>query len=272
MRLRLGIAEIDSYNMLFYGHYLRHSERAANSCLGRESTSATVSHVALAKYVSSVSWNDVVDIRTTAHPSEDGTLLHEWFVNERYDTPVHVCLCSYDVDGPAGFVGARTPDGKEARRLIALQREGAAVFTPQDGAGRSEAFGVYPDMVGPNGALAVPCVMDLFERQRTVLIGGQEELERLKLEEGTFIVVYLIQQLRLPPATVVRPREVVEVSSACTVQGDGLFYCVKQSVVHQPSGQLCAEGYLKLAFVRGGAVGKAPPAILRRLGVKNDRS
>ena len=110
MRLRLGIAEIDSYNMLFYGHYLRHSERAANSCLGRESTSATVSHVALAKYVSSVSWNDVVDIRTTAHPSEDGTLLHEWFVNERYDTPVHVCLCSYDVDGPAGFVGARTPD------------------------------------------------------------------------------------------------------------------------------------------------------------------
>ena len=196
MRLRLGIAEIDSYNMLFYGHYLRHSERAANSCLGRESTSATVSHVALAKYVSSVSWNDVVDIRTTAHPSEDGTLLHEWFVNERYDTPVHVCLCSYDVDGPAGFVGARTPDGKEARRvnprqpwdllgtlsepsaqarrLIALQREGAAVFTPQDGAGRSEAFGVYPDMVGPNGALAVPCVMDLFERQRTVLIGGQE--------------------------------------------------------------------------------------------------
>ena len=100
---------------------------------------------------------------------------------------------------------------------------------------------------------------------------AQEELERLKLEEGTFIVVYLIQQLRLPPATVVRPREVVEVSTACTVQGDGLFYCVKQSVVHLPSGQLCAEGYLKLAFVRGGAVGKAPPAILRRLGVKNGR-
>ena len=52
-----------------------------------------------------------------------------------------------------------------------------------------------------------------------------------------------------------------------TVQGDGLFYCVKQSVTHRPTGQLCAEGYLKLCFVRDGAAGKAPPAILSRLSV-----
>ena len=32
-------------------------------------------------------------------------------------------------------------------------------------------------MIGPGGGLAVPCVMDLFERQRTTLIGGQEGLE-----------------------------------------------------------------------------------------------
>ena len=36
------------------------------------------------------------------------------------------------------------------------------------------------------------------------------ELERLKLEGGTFIVVYLIQMLTLQPATVVRPREEIE--------------------------------------------------------------
>lgn len=271
LRLRLGIAEIDSYNMLFYGHYLRYNERAANSCLSLESTCATIRGVALAKYISSVRWNDIVDIRTTAVPSEgtgEHSLLHEWFVNEKYDKPVYLCLCSYAIEGPAGFTGAHTPDVKEARRLTALQREAANVFTPQD-AGLSQNFAVYPDMVGPGGALAVPCVMDLFERQRTVLIGGQEELERLKLEGGTFIVVYLIQMLTLQPATVVRPREEIEVSTAYTVQGDGLFYCVKQSVAHRPSGQLCAEGWLKLAFVRDGVIGKAPPAILSRLGISD---
>ena len=56
-----------------------------------------------------------------------------------------------------------------------------------------------------------------------------------------------------------------------TVQGDGLFYCVKQSVTHRPTGRLCAEGYLKLCFVRDGAAGKAPAAILSRLGIDTSK-
>ena len=51
------------------------------------------------------------------------------------------------------------------------------LFTSQGGSGCSETVSVYPDMIGPGGGLAVPCVMDLFERQRTTLIGGQEGLE-----------------------------------------------------------------------------------------------
>ena len=140
------------------------------------------------------------------------------------------------------------------------------LFSAQGG-GKREPFAVFPDMVSATGTLSTPCVMDLFERQRTVLIGGQEELERLKLEGGTFIVVYLIQMLTLQPATVVRPREEIEVSTAYTVQGDGLFYCVKQSVTHRATGAVCAEGFLKLVFVKDGAVVKAPAATLSRLGV-----
>ena len=56
-----------------------------------------------------------------------------------------------------------------------------------------------------------------------------------------------------------------------TVQGDGLFYCVKQSVTHRPTGRLCAEGDLKLCFVRDGAAGKAPAAILSRLGIDTSK-
>ena len=218
LRVSLGISEIDSYSMLFYSHYLRHNERAANSCLSPESSSAVLRRVVVAKYMSSVRWNDTVDIRTTAVAElaveGEHTLLHEWFVAEQYDKPVYLSMCTYAICGSAGFTAARTPDAKEARRIQALQREAGVLFTPQDGSGRSETFPVYPDMIGPGGSLAVPCVMDLFERQRTTLIGGQEELERLKAEDGTFIVVYMIQALELPPATVVRPREEIDVTTA----------------------------------------------------------
>ena len=140
LRVRLGISEIDSYNMLFYSHYLRYNERAANSCLSPESSSAVLCRVSLAKYMSSVRWNDTVDIRTTAvvEPSAEGqsvqgecTLLHEWFVAEQYEKPAYLSLCTYAVCGPAGFTGARTPDAREARRIQALQREAGVLFTPQ---------------------------------------------------------------------------------------------------------------------------------------------
>ena len=93
LRVRLGISEIDSYSMLFYSHYLRYNERAANFCLSLESSSAVLRRVAVAKYMSSVRWNDTVDIRTTAvaEPSADGEymLLHEWFVAEQYEKPAY---------------------------------------------------------------------------------------------------------------------------------------------------------------------------------------
>ena len=74
------------------------------------------------------------------------------------------------------------------------------------------------------------------------------------------IVVYSIQQLRFLP-TAVRPREKIVVSSGFCVQNE-MFYCVHQSI-KAASGELIADGYLKLVFVHGnGAVGKAPAATL----------
>ena len=118
-------------------------------------------------------------------------------------------------------------------------------------------------MRGSRGGLSVPAVMDLYERQRTVLIGGQGELERLKKEEGVLIVVYSIQRLRFHEVPV-QPREEIEVSSGFVVQND-MFYCVHQSVTHVASGRTIAEGHLKLVFVKDGKVGKAPESTLRNL-------
>ena len=164
LRVRLGISEIDSYNMLFYSHYLRYNERAANSCLSPESSSAVLCRVSLAKYMSSVRWNDTVDIRTTAvvEPSAEGqsvqgecTLLHEWFVAEQYEKPAYLSLCTYVVCGPAGFTGARTPDTREARRIQALQREAGVLFTPQVRVRVRVRLGTNPNP-SPTLALALP--------------------------------------------------------------------------------------------------------------------
>ena len=143
LRVRLGISEIDSYSMLFYSHYLRYNERAANFCLSLESSSAVLRRVAVAKYMSSVRWNDTVDM-----------LLHEWFVAEQYEKPAYLSLCTYVVCGSVGFTGARTPDVKGARRIQALQREAGLLFTPHGGGGCSETLPVYPDMRGPGASLA----------------------------------------------------------------------------------------------------------------------
>ena len=241
----------------------------------------------MAKYAASVRWNDTVRITSTLVPDQEGTLLHEWFCDRKGDKPFHVALCSYAIRGEAAFGRATLPDAKEQRRIGALQREAASVFTAEPPP-RTETFAVFPDMIGAGGVLGVPCIMDLFERQRTALIGGQEMLERLKRDEAISIVVYLIQRLELPSVNV-QPRDEIDVSTAScrppsptfgplaralslsscaqgfTVQGDGLFYCVKQSISHRATGSLCAGGFLKLAFVRDGGIVKAPAAVLSHL-------
>ena len=161
MRVEIGIADIDSYSMLFYGHYLRFNERAANLCLGAESASATLSAIAMSTYKSSVRWNDEVYIRTTlvprddaAVPSDEHGLLHEWLVGEKL---VHSCLCRYRVQGPVGFTGAHAPDDREKRKLLAQQRGSNVLFSAQEGL--RETGVVFPDMISASGTLAIPCLM-----------------------------------------------------------------------------------------------------------------
>eukprot|EP00316_Scyphosphaera_apsteinii_P013106 CAMPEP_0119331708 /NCGR_PEP_ID=MMETSP1333-20130426/81220_1 /TAXON_ID=418940 /ORGANISM="Scyphosphaera apsteinii, Strain RCC1455" /LENGTH=212 /DNA_ID=CAMNT_0007341377 /DNA_START=139 /DNA_END=773 /DNA_ORIENTATION=+ len=212
--------------MLFYGNYLRYNERAANACLGNGSNHATLCRVTLAKYVKSVRWNETVHIRTLLVPGAlvgenrsagsthaERSLLHEWLVD---DSIVFISICTYIGHGAFNFDAAIVPDVKEERRIKALLREAADTFVPQSKGAKHEINCVYPDMISASGTLTVPSVMDLFERQRTKLIGDQAELQRLKTEDDIMIVVYLIQQLELPPDTTVQPQDEIEISSAFT--------------------------------------------------------
>lgn len=291
-RLSLGIGDIDSYAMLFYGHYPRYCERAATASLPAQSGAFfQLTSADLIKYSKSVGWNDVVDIRSTAVPptkdasSDERAFLHEWICEGK---TVHTCLATYRLvtaeppthDAPPTIAPAAAapaaassqegsevaaPEGQAERmlqlRVVALRRESSSLFEPPLASYRSQCFEVYADMLDAAGGLGLPTVLDYMERQRTEMIGGQAELERLQAE-GVMIVVYAVHQLRLSHAAV-RPRQTIEVSSGVEVQNE-MFYCVHQRIRLRDGGPI-SEAHLKLVFVKDGAIGKAPAAVLRHI-------
>ena len=136
------------------------------------------------------------------------TLLHEWIVGGK---TVHSALMTYTMTAGATFaarsrrrVGRAASKGGAARGVAALQLP--RVDVPPRGVRRLPRSRQRPRPLG------APTILGFFERQRTTLIGGQDELERLKAEDQVMIVMYSIQQLRFLP-TAVRPREKIVVSS-----------------------------------------------------------
>jgi len=265
-RVQIGIADIDSYSIMFYAHYLRYCERAANACLPvAEKTHAILQCANLVKFSAGVGWNDVVDVRTTKVPVEAGefTLLHEWL---RSGKVVHTCIATYALSGASeGFTGARAAaSDNEVRRVRALVRESRDIFSPPEESYRRDTFVVFPDMMNAAGGLAAPAVLDLMERQRTELIGGQVALEQLKASEDVAIVVASMQQFRLHGSGI-SPRDKIEVASGYVVQS-GMFYCVHQLIRHAESGAPIAESYNRLVFAKDNALVRAPRSILDSLG------
>ena len=98
---------------------------------------------------------------------------------------VHLCMAVYAVhddscalaSADGGFPAALRPEPRGERRMAALQKEAAALFRPPPQTYRREEACVWPDMIDGRGALRLSTIMDLMERQRTELIGGQEILD-----------------------------------------------------------------------------------------------
>jgi len=151
-----------------------------------------------------------------------------------------------------------------------LRKEASKLFSPPGWSYRRDTRVVFPDAVGPSGRLGVAEIFDLMERQRTELIGGQAELQRLKAAEGVHIVVYSISMLSLHE-TAVAPQDEIEVTSGFVLEGD-MYYCVHQSVSHVPTGAAISEGYVRLVFAREGAVVKAPESTLQNLAALSERA
>ena len=89
----------------------------------------------------------------------------------------HLCIAMYAVHGQGlgavPFAAALQPEPRLERRMIALQKEASTLFHPPPDSYRSADVRVWPDMIDHRGSLGLSTIMDLYERQRTELIGGQ---------------------------------------------------------------------------------------------------
>ena len=92
--MSVALADVDPTNFVYYGHYLRYNERAANACIGEAAgphCCASLKGVELSKYVCGVRWNDSVDIRTTCVPmADEPTLMHEVLCRGSNSGPSHI--------------------------------------------------------------------------------------------------------------------------------------------------------------------------------------
>jgi len=279
-RLRVSLADIDPTSFVYYGHYLRYNERAANE-LCVSDCSAVLINVMLSKYIRGAKWDEEVEIRTRLLDADEATattgvlsLLHEWFVDGKI---IHVSIATYAMKrcppGCSVIKEAVTGDGdravgpssehdlpnvgtsserislgtgstygwqqsfRDTVRIRALQKEAMLTLEYPDLNVRRDEFVVYPDMISEYGTLCTHTVMDLMERQRTTLIGGQEALKRLG-ERGVTIVCYSIQGLALSHVSV-RARQRIEATSRFVVLSDR-FYCMHQAL-HLPTGEVVSE-------------------------------
>ena len=88
---------------------------------------------------------------------------------------------------------------------------------------------VCPDAIGYGQRLQPSVAMDLFERQRTGIIGGQPALAWLE-RAGIAVVVYRINHLRFPPVELELGSTLRCISSE-TQSANGLFYDVRQRML-----------------------------------------
>ncbi|KAL3931187.1 MAG: hypothetical protein SGPRY_001227 [Prymnesium sp.] len=194
MPIGLSIGDVDSYGILFYAHYFRFCERAANLCV------PGCAHAVLCR-VEHMKYSSAISVAIEQEIAGEQTLLHEW-VGPSKPTPLFLCLATYRLVGCPSFSLAPSADDKCARRVRALRSQAGHLFHPESRSYSHMRLSVFPDMCGARGGMSLPSILDLMERQRTELIGGQAQLEALKTSEGIMIVVYEIQQMRIHSTTV----------------------------------------------------------------------
>ena len=256
LEVTIGMADVDAYAFLYYANYIKYNERAACLAAG---TPLVLTEVEDMTFPSPVHWGSEVTIHTFLCPDDTGStsgcvrLLHAWTVApsgfsgaaEALKPVVHnasVTTYTYAApDGAASMLALRAPpaDHPLYAPLMACVRENrtrAPAFPlkcARLAPARRATMLVSPDAVGFGGRLQPSVAMDLLERHRTAIIGGQPSLASLQ-EESVEVVVCRLRGLRLLAAP--QLGSTLQCVSAEAVSCGGLIYDVLQRIVATDTG------------------------------------
>ena len=205
----IGMADVDAYAFLYYANYMKYNERAASLAA---QTPLVLSEVENMTFPLPVHWGSEVTIHTFLCPDNAGPadgrvrLIHAWTVaTESRDVqaaealkPVvyNASVIAYTAPSAAtsidpSLLALRPPsvDHPLYAPVMACVRENrtrapafplkCARLAPS----RRATMRVGPDAIGFGGRLQPAVAMDLFERHRTAIIGGQPSLA--SLQEGS---------------------------------------------------------------------------------------
>ncbi|EOD37981.1 hypothetical protein EMIHUDRAFT_448936 [Emiliania huxleyi CCMP1516] len=188
------MSDVDAYAFLYYAQYVKYNERAASEAAGSPLVLSSVESMIFGR---PARWGESINVVTFLCPpaaceEESGVvrLLHAWVADSSEDcSKPDVCntsVMSYSKPPGAALAGLDVPRPGHPlyRPLMACLRENR---TPTPQFARCEPLAtsrqrelcvtVHPDAIGCGGRLQPSWAFDLFERQRTAIIGGQSALK-----------------------------------------------------------------------------------------------
>ena len=195
--LTAGMSDVDAYAFLYYAQYVKYNERAASEAAGSPLVMRSVESMIFGR---PARWGESINVVTFLCPpaaceEESGVvrLLHAWVADSSEDcSKPDVCntsVMSYSKPPGAALAGLDVPRPGHPlyRPLMACLRENR---TPTPQFARCEPLAtsrqrelcvtVHLDAIGYGGRLQPSWAFDLFERQRTAIIGGQSALKSLQ--------------------------------------------------------------------------------------------
>jgi acyl-CoA thioesterase FadM len=293
--VRIGMADVDAYAFLYYSSYIRHNERAACHAVD---CGLALREMEFMKFGRPVRWG----MRTTIHTflafpdsERDSNLLrvfHVWTCADEdgkdevdangnavaFNLSISTYSMPYEPAARSRIMSRLAAPKKGHpffRQLMACTKEATLALpplpptcTPLAAERQRDLFvRVCPDAIGYGERLNPAVAMDLFERQRTAMIGGQSAMRWLE-SNGVAVVVYRLRQLTFSAEPVSLGGMLSCVSSES--ESGNLFFDARQQMIYQPpqhaagpsrQPRIVAECYIRMVFLKDGELTKPPEEI-----------
>lgn len=186
--LQVGIFDMDSYQMLWYGNYAKFYFREV-----QRKFNVVPQSIISVKFIQSMKWGQENESEIETYLIDSSTIFQKFMVA---GVLFNMCLLRIDGISPSHqFDILSKEDGVLLKKLKVGKIRLATKQINSPESSIKESFTVYQDMLGKNNSLQQVNVFNIFEQTRTNLIGGQKTLSELVKTSDISIVVAQMDEI-----------------------------------------------------------------------------